>query len=160
MQNVTMLVLGIVSFIHAFSGPKLCTYLLPRPAGTPSVRLRGSRSSSDNGRLLLPASSYLSVHDPAAGFTSGGLQKDFLLLMALGRVFCKVYIRMPWPTNCRLLIIYFAQQFVKAATELAGQPMLVSCFRCGQEEELASLNTPAKVVKVLLRCFQKGLRHS
>ena len=118
------------------------------------------QAATMEGWLLVPAPSYLSVHDPAAGFTSGGLQKDFLLLMALGRAFCKVYIRMPWPTNCRLLIIYFAQQFVKAATELAGQPMVVSCFRCGQEEELASLNSPAKVVKVLLRYFQKGLRHS
>lgn len=68
--------------------------------------------------------------------------------MALGRVYCKVYIRMPWVGKGRLKVMYFAQQFVKAATDFAAKPMHVSCFRCGIQEKLAGLDAPAQIVKV------------
>ncbi len=55
---------------------------------------------------------------------------------------------MPWVASCHLLIGSFAQQFVKAASQYADQPVLVSCFRCGVQEELATPDTPAKFAKV------------
>ena len=77
-------------------------------------------------------------------------------MMALRRVFCKVYLRIPWRSNSPVIVSYFAGQFVRAANAFASQPMLVSCFRCGREEELASLSTPAKVVKVCSASSVKG----
>ena len=66
-------------------------------------------------------------------------------------------MRMPGSESCPFMIAYFAGQFVKAANRFACQPMIVSCFRCGCEEELASLKSPAKAVKVCSASHVKGL---
>ena len=61
---------------------------------------------------------------------------------------CKVCLRVPYGgPSAPDLVGTLARQFLKAALLFKTLPQTVSCFRCGIQEVLPSLDSHAKVVK-------------
>lgn len=85
-----------------------------------------------------------------AGTYTKGLQHNWMLMLAYGRIFCKIYLKTPWMASSGSIIIGLVEQFMGLAVQYNSKPFIATCFRCNTPEELTGLTAVAKKVKVWL----------